>query len=438
VNFNEQVQELVDEALDLVGDPDAEFFDKDEVGRHIVKGYDEFCRKVKPLFDIVGYDDLRAIGNYQYEFEREFLRVRTYIEVIQGNLPNGQDITIRTLKKISPIISGQATFQYPFEVNQARTGGQGVANMQYHFERAYTEEGFVPATVDLPKKNVHIDRALWDGRRLDPVSSMAMSLGGMDFQYESTYGDTEAYIADKDGLNRLRRYKIPAGDGYHFEYRGNFGSFRGSPGEGEETMFPRLGFFARFSSTNVLFVGDVEGGVFASLSWTFNFNTFTTNVTRGLVTMSIFSGYGVNLSNSTDAKFGIIRRLPGFHPSTHTWGIIRALRLQSRNTQVEIIRRGHDPRHEQFEILPIYMHSLSIYAAYELTRRDGPMQDIGLATHFKQQFDAIIERAKMRMAHQNDMRLIVAGGDEMRTRRPPIARPPANYPENAFRRGPRY
>lgn len=392
-----------------MGDPNGADFSREEVERYYKKAQDEFVRAVRPFLDFEIIEDLPACANYAFEFEARHMDVRT----------------------------GRASFRFDFEKRYLRRPGRGPVPISFHFERDQLSTAPISAVVDLPEENIQIERVTWDERRAEPLTSISMGQGGVDIRYEIQRGPVEAYITDKDGLNSLRRYKIPAGNGAHFSYIGRFGTLRGSPvyiQVKDRRCALRLGMFARMTDAHTLYAPDV----FISLSYTFGFAQLTQAVEQGLLTMPLFSGMTVV------GSYGIIRRIPGFIPSRRTWGLVRAVRFDHLNTRVEFYSRGSDPRTERAFVIPdSYLKYLDFYVMAEMYNRQGPYQDLAMAQHYMLRYRTGEKLAQDRMTLTNSMRLVVAGGSiPDHDFRPPLSRPPDNFPEGAFtrrrRRGGRY
>lgn len=392
--------QLRDRTAKLFGDSRYRRVSATAVETAIVRGYNQFCNAVRALFEMHLPGDLANAGSYNFEFEADFTWMK----------------------------GARATYSFPWERDHGRRVASGdPASISFSFEADHTTEAKVAALMELPEDLYQIERVTWDGRKLENYSSRAMGIGGLDNQYELIYGDVYAFILDKDGNRQLRRYRIPAAAGLNFGYIGRWGVVRGFEPSAVLEAGPRLGFFARMIDATTIYPPDV----FISLSYTFGFSQASVTVGNGLTAAAPFTDMFIAGTR------GVVRRVPGFHPSPRQWGIVRRLVFDSRNTRVEYTRRPHDPRTEGgFEIADVYLDPVVYWALSELYAKEGPMQDLAMAAHYKARYQGWVERAKVRMARTANAQQVVMGGliHERRPGPPPLARPPANFPEGAFSR----
>lgn len=394
------IDSLTEETLLRLGDRKARSWSRAEIKNYLVEGYNALCYMARPLWDVTIFNDKPPFGTYDFAFEPHYM--------------SAQQV--------------QASISFEFERLYVQQNPQGRAGMSFAFELAYTD-GTPAAVSQLPKEMLQVERAAWSGRRIMAMSSNGMEWG-LDSQYETTTGDVEAYILDKDGNYSFRRYRVPAGNGSYFEYVGNRGTIRNIGTGTTDTLLPlpRLGWWARMTDATTIWPPDHS--ISLSLLWSF----IQPVVVSVMTSVRAFTGTIVSPTR------GVIRRIPGFHPTKGTRGIIRAIYLDHRNTRVEYHRRGLDPRVcRYFELPDFYVRYARHYAMSKAYRRDGDHQDIRLSKHYDKRFKVGVQRMQTRLAangrgerHELGSNKLPQGG------RPPLARLPWNYPERGARRRRRY
>lgn len=223
------------------------------------------------------------------------------------------------------------------------------------------------ALAALPADCLEVERVTWDDGTLTALSPTDVRLN--DTRYQNTRGEVLAFVMHKDGLNTLRKIRVPSASADVREVTGTWGSMR------DATDFD---------------------------------------------------------STATTATWGVPRRVPGEHPlGSQQWGIARRPHQDGKNLRIEYWREGRDLDTPEGSELPAhYGLYLRHYAMGRCLARNGPGQDDTLAKYYQARWARDLERiARRRTAHHVARRRVLGERDRMsRTgRRPPRPAWPANY-----------
>jgi len=171
-------------------------WDGTELTDYIQEGYEALTLATGCLWETATLPDYVAAFNYTASWEFDFF--------IAGNR-----------------ISGLAQFTAEFErdfLNNAR----GPANLNFHWEynQGYAPgDVFTEGVVTLPDDLYEIERATWDTQRIEALRSRFLE--NDDSRYELNKGNVEAYTQDKDGLRRLRKWRVPSTPYVPYEVEGD-------------------------------------------------------------------------------------------------------------------------------------------------------------------------------------------------------------------------
>ncbi len=413
------LESLTTETLIRLGDRKARIWPRSLVKRYIIEGYNQLCLLARPLWDVIIFEDKPLAANESFDFESEF-------GFHPEKVPGGATSTSPGVAHYpGGVHEGTANYEFEYEKSFLKINGRGPSNYSHHFELPYAI-AYPAAVSQMPSTMVQIERVAWSGRKVPVMSSNGMEWG-MDSQFETVRGDVEAYLMDKEGMYGLRRYRVPSGNGTYFTYEGRWGTVRKVGETTSSTLlpFPRLGFFARMLS-GIIYPPDIA----ISLSWGFSFSNLTAVVTGALNTLSAFAGAILSPSR------GVIRRIPGFHPSGGTRGIIRRIVLDHRNTRAEFHRRGLNPvTTNQFELPDFYMRYVRHFAMARCFAHDGDGQDKRMSKLFQKMFATGVQRIIKRCSTVQLAKFNTLGeGTTPEAGRPPLARLPWNYPAPSRRR----
>jgi hypothetical protein len=181
--------DLLAEVQQRLGDSNAQIWTADELNRYITDGYDVMTHLTGCMFGVVTAPDYAFAFNFTAEFEAEFA------QSVSGWY-----------------CDGPANFTSISErdyLNNAH--GPANHNEHWEFNLGHVNAGGLPTEVsplfDLPGDLHEIERATWNTRRTTPLVSRDME--GFDSRYELNKGIVEGYMRDKDGVNTLRKWRVP-------------------------------------------------------------------------------------------------------------------------------------------------------------------------------------------------------------------------------------
>ncbi len=182
--------DLMTEIQRWLGDSSGQIWPEDELTHYLKDAYDLMTDETGCLFGTFTAPDYAFAFNFTQEWERE------YAESVSGWYADGP-----------------ANFTSEFERDYLNNA-QGPANHTEHWEfnqgyqvasGALTE---VSALVDIPDDVHDIERATWNTRRTTPLTSRDVET--TDSRYELRKGIVEGYLRDKDGIDKLRKWRVPS------------------------------------------------------------------------------------------------------------------------------------------------------------------------------------------------------------------------------------
>lgn len=147
------------------------------------------------------------------------------------NLPRGFSYTCAFEQAIVPFDFGRANYTAAFErrlFDQDRDA-EGWANYTCPSEaldgrlEASGADVSIPATADLPTSVTEIERALWDGRTIEPL---APADAMRDARFQLTEGEVYAYTWRQDGIRTFRKIRVPSAQADGYEVTGAWGAVR--------------------------------------------------------------------------------------------------------------------------------------------------------------------------------------------------------------------
>ncbi len=181
--------ELMTDIQQRLGDSSGQIWSGDELTRYLEDAYDLMTHDTGCLFDTFSAPDYAFAFNFTADFEFE------HAISISGFYADGPaNFTSLFERDYLNNASGPANHTEHWEFNQGYQVASG----------ALTE---VSGLVDLPDDLHEVERATWNTRRTMPLTSRDME--GFDSRYELNKGIVEGYMRDKDGLNRLRKWRVP-------------------------------------------------------------------------------------------------------------------------------------------------------------------------------------------------------------------------------------
>lgn len=434
---------LTDDILRRLGDDPVEvpaasrIWQHSEIEGYIKDGADQLCLLSLLLWDVDYLDNLPNTANYRHEWERK------YFKAPQVTPPLFAVIGIPILavsvaygRTQYEIYYTDAAFTQPWEWSWM-LGGHGPSNHTTRTDRdAFLVVPYVAADVELPDAVIQMDRATWDDRKIDPAASR--ELERRDTLYETLPGDVLAYIQDKDGLRRFRKWKRPSVIADYYPVFGLWGVLRGG-GDGEAVEAGV--FIMHIDEFGAVFSGvlDAEPSAFHDFTPA-NPEGATVTTFGGITELDEFNGFDVVMpppavvSNQLIGGTGFLRHLPGYFPSYGPNGIARRLSKSRKNVRIEFYRR-HRPltwRNSEFELPEHYVTYLRHYSLWRALKRRGPGQDLKLAKHYQGRWEASVRRVVDRRNSIHTARLFRFGGTDETLPREKFARLPRNMPDPGF------
>ncbi len=188
--------ELLAEVQQRLGDSSAQIWPEDELSRYIQDGYDLLTKQTGCLFGVALAPDYATAFNFTADWEYEF-----------------------AIETSGWYADGPANFTASWERDYL-DNAKGPANHNEHWEHNLGFDADLPieiaATIDLPEEVQEIERVTWNTRRCDPL--MSRDLETNDQRYELNKGIVEGYVRDKDGLNTLRKWRVPSSPYVIYEF----------------------------------------------------------------------------------------------------------------------------------------------------------------------------------------------------------------------------
>lgn len=337
---------LTTEIQQRLGDSAAAIWTSAEVEQYIQQGYDQLTRRTGCLLGIALAPDYAFAFSFTQDWELDYIVADAYA-------------------------NGPAQFNYEFERDYI-DNADGPANHTQHWEfndsAGWVSTTEVSALSDLPADLYEIERSVWNTKRIQPLRSRDVETS--DSRYELNKGQVEGYMQDKDGLARLRKYRVPsvAYTPYSFDSSSDdgFGIIRDLTG---------------ISDTDVISDGFGD-----------------------LVQVN-----GVNVFED--------------------YGILGPVFSEPNNVRIEYRRRGLQLSSDQdFEIPDRYTVYVRHFAQARSLERNGKGQDLKLAAHYQSRFETGIARMLKRKQAMNFQRAFVLGGSSsIRGQQPPRVRLPWQY-----------
>ncbi len=267
---------------------------------------------------------------------------------------------------------GPAQFTTEFERDYL-DNSKGPANhtQPWEFNSGFVDITEVAALADLPDALQEIERATWETRRVAAMRSRDVE--EWDSRYELNKGQVEGYLQDKDGVGILRKYRIPS------------------------TAYAPYAFDSA-SDDGFGIIRDLDGISTASV------DQADTGGCGDLVQVD-----GLNIFED--------------------FGILGPIYSETSVLRLEYHRRGATLSDtEPFEIADRYTIYVRHYAQAKALTREGSGQELKLAKHFMDRYEAGIARMlrrKQAMAFQK--KSIMGGGESIRKTRLPLARLPYQF-----------
>jgi len=389
---------LIDDVLYELGDaPGGEVWDRDQLLRFGVEGYHDFVRNTGMQWGVDYLPDLPRVANYTQEWERDE-------DLCGSGFP--------FYERMNCTYADEAEF-----LDGLPLPAQITALFEMEFLDASAAP--LPATATLPKDARDIVRTTNDRRVLAPMRRSELQQA--DAQYQRTRGPVIAFSLDSDGLQTLRKYRVPATAADYPQINiGLFGTMRASGGtlvSSTTTLASggmRIDEFSRHADADID-AADRERFISIGFAHRTSAST-TTEYTSGpqpLTDLETFAGMTV-----IGSGLGTLRRAPGLLPAglrgRAGLGVLRRLHPWRNNTRVEYWGVGDTPDDHgnlRIELPRCYSRYVKHYVKWRAYAQDGAGKDAKLAGLYQQRYSAAVARASSR--RNVSKRTLVAGSGGM-------------------------
>lgn len=373
----------------------------DEIEDYLRDGYEALCLETGLIWDRCTMDDLPMPGNWNYDFEAPFF-VTFRKPAYSGITALDSEIWVRCY---------QFEYTHPWERDWAFSP-RGPASSSFPWEREYDTTLQCSAVLPLPDGALQVERATWNERHIPALRSS--ELEKIDSLYESGRSSVLAFTQDKDGLASFRKWHIPSSSASVPYTDGVTGIPRGIKNTTPTTHYMHLDEWG-WVFDGVLDAAPSPFGDFVALYF-----TLPPKVTAPGWSLPADAGFS---DFAVSGDYGLLRRLPGHHPSRSVWGFARHVSTAVRNTVIEFRRTGEklelkDQIDQPINILAYIRH----YACWQALRRRGPGQHPALASHYQARWLSGLERLNTRRRRMQQQE-VYQYGDGRPGGAPPLAQP---------------
>ncbi len=178
------LQEMTTTIQTRLGDLSEQIWTGAEIRQYIQEGYDQLTKLTGCLWETVLLPDYAYAFSFTSAFEAD------YIE--PGDWVNG------------PAVQYTHEFERDYVDN---ANGPANHNYPWEFNDGYATEQVIASLVEVPEDLHEIERATWNTRRLGALRSSDLDPDG---RYELNRGTVDGYVQDKDGLGRIRKFRVPS------------------------------------------------------------------------------------------------------------------------------------------------------------------------------------------------------------------------------------
>ena len=399
--------DLTTEVLQRLGDSAGAIWTETEIEDYIKEGYNDLTIRTGCLWGVACLPDYAFAFNYTWDGEL------IYVETVGGWYADGP-----------------AGFTGPDDRDFANNA-LGPANHTEHWEfnDSYQTITEVSPVVELPTEVYELERAVWNTKRIETMRSS--SIEPRESRYELAKGVVEAYIQDKDGLRKLRKWRVPSTAYTPFDF--DDGS--------DLTLFT---YNQSWESTYIPTGGQSAGPLDFTSAADY---PFTAATDYGVGTHNqpfelIYSGE----TASNDDGFGIIRYVGDIATSLavdgdwgdlvhidavnvfEDYGILGPVYKEPLDVRIEYRRRGDVTCERPFEVADRCTVYIRHYAMSMALDRDGHGYEPELAKHyFSRYLDGINRMMARRAALQYQKTTVMGGASSNVMGGPKLARLPWQY-----------
>ncbi len=319
-----------DDTLYRLGDTELKVWSNAEIDSYLQEGYDELAIRTLCFWDQSFLEDLPYIGNFNGSWEKIYFS-------------SGE------------IIYEQFSHTESWESEYDSTG-LDPGNHTSSFEDVYLSVNYISALSEIPDNLYKIERAIWDNKRLIPMTPMELEA---DPDYQTTEGDVAAYSMDQEGLRHFRKYRKPSVVSDIYSITGTWGILRDPSDITDETPVGTWGTIRRISGESV----------------------------------------------SSSNVWGLVRRVTKQTKNTRIEYFRRGNPVASELSE--------------FELPDLYVKYVRHFAMWRSLEREGPGQDTVLGEHYHQRFEIGIAMMLKRKSAIASTRIGRMGGAQSVRTRPP-------------------
>lgn len=399
------------EILQRLGDSTMQIWTSGEIEQYIQEGYDQLTLATGCLLGVAVSPDYAFAFSYTSDFEYDLI-----------------------VEESGWLVNGPAQFTSEFE-RDFLDNASGPANhtASWEFNAGYQTTTEVSALINLPDELYEIERATWNTKRVDALSSSALEWP--DSRYELNKGEVIGYTQDKDGLRRLRKWRVPSTGYTPYDFDDDEDLFAFSYTQSFESTYLPTGAedngpYQYTSGGDFPFAGATDSGpADHNYLWEARQNFIVAQQPND-------DGYGVirDLGDIADVDvtgdgYGDLVQVDGVNVF-EDFGILGPIYKETNAMRIEYRRRGQVLSAEQeFEIPDRYTVYVRHYAQAKALRREGSGQELELAAHYQARYEAGAARMMKRRNAMAFQRVGVIGGSGSSVRRkaPPLARLPWQY-----------
>lgn len=383
---------LRDETLEYLGDPvtqpaSARLWSVAEAETQIREGYERLCALTACLWDALYLDEYANVGNFNEEFERVVGFFAGEVFYVRGRV--------------------NAAWEIAYCGDETAAGIE--SRVQSWWERDYFDDAGAPSAISLvPVEMNQLERVAYDGLRVDALSQQ--EIARWDPRFQLAQGWFSAYIFNRDGLRALRKYMRPARASQYPQQisSGDRGMIRSADDDGDlNTATTATVYWVHLDEFARVIGGGVMGVISAFDCFHVDNVTTTSTQASGFGAISEFAGWTIPRAR------GVLRRLPGYHPSGVVMrGIPKRLSRDYGNTKIEFTRRPLrlSKYTDVLEIPDHWTRYIRFYALHRLFLKDGPGFDLALSKHYKDRWERGVGRVIAWMTRTYKARLVRMGG----------------------------
>lgn len=342
-----RLENIVERVLHRLGDSDEKIWTTEEVRSYVQRAGRELVTQVGIIWDQAFLECLPPGFSFTYEWEADY----SVFDYGLASYTAEGDVSFIQALGLEPDDVDRGNHTSPSDLLYLEDVHASIEQRALEF---------------LPETLIDLERATYDQRMV--VAANHGRVSRRDSRYQFIQGEVIAYTVEREGVDVLRKIRVPADPATIYEVDGSWGIAR-----------------------------EVN------------------DVTRDKL-------------NQTSV-WGVPRRVAGHHPigDTEGWGLPRRFYSEDNNFKIEYWR---EPRVEDTvsELPDRYFWYLADYAQWKALFRNGPGQNFKMGQLYKDRWDRGIARLKNRLGRVMKERIRRLGGESRNMREgPPRPRLPWQY-----------